>query len=155
MIGQVKKKIGEYLPKIIDATLKTFGIDLTPDADQRTIKKGVLASMTASTIQFRWKDFSVEQLAAFRRYLLAGFESYSKAWMFITRLEYFNIQKIKQELEDLLNEHGRDAKLLQSAGAAQAGAGDEVENMARILIEEWSLVEPQKGFGLKDVHNLL
>ena len=70
--------------------------------------------MTAQQINFRWKDFTVEQLASFRRYLLAGFETYSKAWMFITRLEHFNVQKIKQELEDLLQEHGRDAKLLQT-----------------------------------------
>ncbi len=86
---------------------------------------------------------------------MAGFDTYSKAWMFITRDEFFNIQKIKQALEEWLKDYGRDAKLITSAGAAASGANDEIDAMAKTLVEEWKLVDPTKGFGVKDVHNLL
>jgi hypothetical protein len=57
-----------------------------------------------------WKDFDIEALAPFRRFLLAAFDSYSNAWMFLTRFQCFGAQRVRDQLVKIVEriEGGRD-----------------------------------------------
>ncbi|CAD7942640.1 unnamed protein product [Amoebophrya sp. A120] len=132
-----------YLQKAQELYLKAVNI-VFPDQGKmsRTFRKDVLVSLASNFVQLRWKDQNIEDLAPFRKFLLAAFESYNAVWTFLTRDLRFETAAVREGLKTMLSEN-------------QIFPDEDPEELCKTLMEQWCAEKKLSDFGVKDVHNLL
>ncbi|CAE8679466.1 unnamed protein product [Polarella glacialis] len=91
---------------LMDEILKSVRYLLVPSQSSKATPelKDCLLSLEGNNIGFAWKDFALEELAPFRKFLLGEFSTYQGIWLHLTRNSKIKRTLLQRNLTKMLAE---------------------------------------------------
>ncbi|CAE8634269.1 unnamed protein product [Polarella glacialis] len=91
---------------LMDEILKSMRYLLVPSKSSKATPelKDCLLSLEGNNIGFAWKDFALEELAPFRKFLLGEFSTYQGIWLHLTRNSKIKRTLLQRNLTKMLAE---------------------------------------------------